>query len=74
MGAMIIRSKQVADIYENWMLALYPQDIKSYTPILINLKSGRGTNDLRSQFAQKSPANSMLAALKQFYGKELLGI
>lgn len=71
MGDMIIRSKQVADIYDNWMLALYPQDIKSYTPILINLKTGQWTNDLRSQFAQKSPANKMLAELKRFYGSDL---
>jgi len=71
MGDMIIRSKQVADIYDNWMLALYPQDTKSYTSILINLKTGQWTNDMRSQFAQKSPANNMLAELKKFYGKDL---
>ncbi len=71
MGDMIIRSKQVADIYDNWMLALYPQDTKSYTSILINLKTGQWTNDLRSQFAQKSPANNMLAELKKFYGTDL---
>lgn len=68
MGEMIIHSKQIADIYDNWMLALYPQESKLYTPILINLKTGQWTNDLRSTFAQQSPAQQMLAAMKKFYG------
>lgn len=71
MGEMIINSKQVADIYGDWMLALYPQNTTSYTPILINLKTGQWTNDLHSAFARQSPSGNMLAALKKFYGNDL---
>ncbi len=71
MNTMIIKSKQYADIYGEWMLALYPQDNKYYMPILINLVSGRWTNDLTSSFAQQSPEKVMLASLQRFYGKEL---
>lgn len=70
MGEMIIRSKQIADIYDNWMLALYPQETKSFTPVLINLKTGQWTNDLHSRFAQQSPAEKMLAAMRKFYDAE----
>ncbi len=71
MGDMIIHSKQYADIYENWMLALYPQNSGKYIPILINLQTGKWTNNLQANFALKSPANKMLAAMKHFYGNEL---
>ena len=71
MEQMILHTKQYADIYGEWMLALYPQDKKSYMPILINLVSGRWTNDLQSSFAQKSPLLSMLDALKIFYSNDL---
>jgi hypothetical protein len=53
------------------MLALYPQDKHVRMPILINLVSGKWTNDLQSPFAKHSPALSMLAALKAFYGNEI---
>jgi hypothetical protein len=72
MEQMIIQSKQYADIYGDWMLALYPQNKLTRMPILVNLKTGEWTNDLHSAFAKKSPALKMLAALKKFYGKELL--
>jgi arylsulfatase A-like enzyme len=71
MGEMIIHSKQYADIYDEWMLALYPQDQHTRMPILINLITGQWTNDLRSPFAQHSPAAYMLQALKSFYGPEI---
>lgn len=71
MGGMILKSKQYADIYGDWMLALYPQSQNTRMPILINLKSGKWTNDLRSSFAQQSPAPRMLAAMKTFYGNEI---
>lgn len=74
MGKMIIASKQYADIYGDWILALYPQNKEVRMPILVNLKTGEWTNDLNSKFAQTSPAQTMLAALKSFYGSELTGI
>jgi arylsulfatase A-like enzyme len=67
----IIKSKQYADIYGKWMLALYPQKEHVYLPILINLASGEWTDNLHSSFAQHSPAQSMLTALKAFYGDEI---
>lgn len=71
MGEMIIRSKQYADIYDHWMLALYPQESKQYTTILINLQTGKWTNNLHSKFARQSPAMHMLAAMNRFYGSDL---
>lgn len=71
MMQMIIASKQYADIYQGWMLALYPQANNKYTTILINLATGQWTNDLTSPFALTSPANVMLLALKMFYGREI---
>lgn len=71
MSTMIIKSKQYADIYGEWMLALYPQQNNTHTPILINLVSGEWTNDLQSNFALNSPASHMLTALKTFYGNEI---
>lgn len=71
MGMMIIHSKQYADIYEDWILALYPQDQAVRMPILVNLRTGLWTNDLSSSFARHSPAAKMLIALKLFYGEEL---
>ena len=71
MNKMIIHSKQYADIYGEWMLALYPQSNAARTPILINLKSGKWTNDIRSTFARQAPTQLMLTQLKHFYGDEL---
>jgi hypothetical protein len=71
MGQMIIKSKQYADIYGDWMLALYPQNNHYRMPILINLVNGKWTNDLQSPFAKQSPAAKMFAALQVFYGNEL---
>lgn len=71
MGKMIIHSKQYADIYGDWILALYPQNKYYRMPILVNLRSGNWTNDLQSDFAQKSPAKEMLKELKSSYGEEI---
>ncbi|MFZ2315611.1 MAG: sulfatase-like hydrolase/transferase [Gammaproteobacteria bacterium] len=71
MARMIIHSKQYADIYGDWILALYPQNSRTQMPILVNLKTGYWTNDLGSKFAKKSPAGGMLTALKRFYGNEI---
>lgn len=69
MAKMIIRSKQYADVYDHWLLALYPQAQQTYTPILIDLLSGEWTDDLSSSFAQQSPAPHMLEALQHFLSK-----
>ncbi len=71
---MMINSRQYADIYDDWMLALYPLSKTVRMPILINLISGEWTNDLRTPFAQHSPALYMLQALKTFYGSEINNI
>lgn len=71
MEQMIIESKQYADIYGKWMLALYPQDQHHQIPILVNLETGEWTNDLYSSFAKASPASAMLEALRRFYGQEV---
>ncbi len=71
---MIISSKQYADFYGPWVLALYPKDLKSMTTILVNLETRQWTNDLSTHFAKNSPADSMLLALKQFYGKEITSV
>jgi len=71
MGDMIIHSKQYADIYGDWILALYPQNKDYRMPILINRQSGLWTNDMHSDFAKHSPAKQMLSALKAFYGREI---
>lgn len=71
MADLIISSKQYADLYGKWILALYPQNATEMMPILVNLETGEWTNDLKIPFAQKSPALSMLKALQDFYGKEI---
>jgi arylsulfatase A-like enzyme len=71
MGRMIVHSKQYADIYGQWMLALYPEDQQHHLAILVHLTSGQWTDDLRSSFAQHSPAVRMLTALRTFYGSEI---
>jgi arylsulfatase A-like enzyme len=74
MGHIIISSKQYADIHDGWILALYPQQIGLMMPVLVNLKTGQWTNDLRTSFAQLSPAEHMLTALKNFYGADIATI
>lgn len=71
MAIKIIRSKQYADIYQNWMLAFYPQNKDYRMPILVNLETGLWTNDLHSSLAMASPANEMVQAMRAFYGDEI---
>ena len=71
MRNMIIHSKQFADIYAGWMLALYPQGNHQRFSILVDLKTGKWTDNLHSDFAKHSPAITMMAALREFYGEEL---
>jgi hypothetical protein len=71
MRQLILSSKQYADFYGEWVLALYPQNNHVTVPILVNLKTGEWTNDLKTQFALQSPAQHMLGALQQFYGDDL---
>ncbi len=71
MEKMIITSKQYANIEGQWILALYPQNKRYRTPILLNLNTGQWTNDLHSSLAKQAPVSEMLNNLKVFYGKEL---
>ncbi|HVE44422.1 MAG TPA: sulfatase-like hydrolase/transferase [Gammaproteobacteria bacterium] len=67
---IINASKQYADLYANWILALYPKQEK-HIPILVNLKTGQWTDDLQTAFARQSPAHVMMQKLKAFYGNEI---
>lgn len=68
---LILSSKQYADVYQEWILALYPQSTTVMMPILVNLRNGLWTNDLNSAFAAKSPAHLMLKSMRQFYGDDI---
>jgi arylsulfatase A-like enzyme len=74
MEKLIISSKQFADLYGEWVLALYPQSQTKMMPILVNLTSGKWTNDLNTPFAEMSPAKEMLTALRDFYGADITNI
>lgn len=71
MAHMIINSKQYADIYGEWMLAMYPQSNILDMPILINLNTGEWTNNLDSPLALHSPAHEMLQRMQAFFGSDL---
>lgn len=71
---LIISSKQYADLYQHWVLALYPQSKDHMMPILVNLETGKWTNDLTTSFAKNSPVAHMLRALKQFYGADISNV
>jgi predicted AlkP superfamily pyrophosphatase or phosphodiesterase len=72
MGTIIISSKQYADVYKNWILALYPQPHGLYQAVLVNLSNGLWITDLTQPFAEKSPAKTMLSALRAFYNQPFL--
>ncbi len=74
MMQMILSSKQFADFYDGWVLALYPQNNKVMMPILVNLETGRWTNDLNNSFAEDSPARHMLKAMKIFFGRDITAV
>lgn len=71
MGFKIIRSKQYADIYGDWILALYPTDKNSRIAILVNLKTGEWTDDMHSPLAKQAPVFQMYEKMKYFYQDEL---
>lgn len=68
---LILSSKQYADFYGAWILALYPQDKHWMMPVLVNLESGKWTTDLHTAFARQAPTQHMLQALKKFYGNDI---
>jgi hypothetical protein len=74
MADMIISSKQFADFYGPWVLALYPQNKTRMTPILVNLETGQWTNDLHTVFAKQAPTEHMLYALRHFFGNDITHI
>ncbi|MHB1949024.1 MAG: sulfatase-like hydrolase/transferase [Gammaproteobacteria bacterium] len=74
MGKLIISSKQYADVYGDWILALYPQNPHVMMPILVNLQTGKWTNDLRTDFAMQSPSLLMLQRMKKFYGSDITSV
>ncbi len=71
MAKLIVSSKQFADIYGDWILALYPQDKVNMMPILVNLNTGKWTNDLRTDFARTAPLEHMLKQMKLFFGNDI---
>jgi len=74
MNEMINSSKQFADIYGSWILAVYPQANKKMMPILVNLQTGQWTDDLETAFANNSPARHMLGALNTFFSTDLINL
>jgi arylsulfatase A-like enzyme len=66
----IIKQKQRAVYYRNWVLALLPTNTQNL-PILINRNTQEWTDDLSTDFAQKSPANMLLLAMQKMYAKEM---
>lgn len=68
---LIYASKQYADIYDHWMLALYPQANQQMIPILVDLNTGLWTNHLTTSFARHSPAAHMLQAMQLFFGTDI---
>lgn len=74
MADMIISSKQFADFYGPWVLALYPQNKVTMTPILVNLETGYWTNDLTTAFAKQAPTAHMLNAMHHFFGSDITHI
>jgi arylsulfatase A-like enzyme len=62
----LIKQKQVAIEYNNWLLALYPTQT-GYIPVILNTQSGDWSDDLDTSFAKKSPASTLLLKLINFY-------
>ena len=70
MGELVIKSKQHADFYGDWILATYPQPKNKSISILYNQKTHLWTNDLNTPFARLAPIQHMEQAMQRFYGKE----
>lgn len=66
----LMAKKQRGVIYQNWLLAIIPH-YKESRVVLVNLNSGKWTDNLRSQFAQQAPLTIMFAELKKMYGDEI---
>lgn len=67
----MLKTKQRAIYYKQWVLALYPDKQYKLFPVLVNRKTGQWTDDLSTPFAKQSPASDMLNSLRHFYGKEV---
>lgn len=67
----LLKTKQRAVYYQNWVLALYPKKNYQLMPVLVNRTTGQWTDDLSSPFAQQSPAKEMMRQLIKFYGAEV---
>lgn len=67
----LLKTKQRAVYYKNWVLALYPGKKDILFPVLVNRSTGQWTDDLSTPFAIHSPAEKLMKAIKQFYGKEV---
>ncbi len=57
-------------ISDDWVLALYPNKT-NYIPVIQNLSSGLWSDNLKSDFAQTTPAIEMYQHMQKFYGKAL---
>lgn len=68
--AEILRNKQRAIIYGNWLLAVYPAN-GANIPVLVNLESKQWTDDLHSSFAKDSPLKNMLVLFDEQYKNEM---
>lgn len=68
--AYINSMKLYGIIYNEWLLALYPDD-QQYIPVLLNLRSGDWSDNADSDFIKTSPFQQMLTKLRQFYAKDL---
>ncbi len=80
-GYLQLKSKRIHDLiigkqhsvyFKHWLLAMYPSE-KRPLPVLVDLQTGRWTDNLKTAFAEHSPATQMLQALKHFYGAQLTG-
>lgn len=74
MADIILSSKQYAVVHSPWILALYPKPHHCMVPILVNLETGEWTNNLDSKFAESAPVAHMLAAMKNFFGKDISNV
>lgn len=62
----LISEKERAVYYQDWVLAVYPDD-KTGLPILVNRKTSQWTDDLTVPFASQSPLQKMQQAFSKEY-------
>ena len=67
----INQQKLYGIIQDQWILALYPNN-KHYIAVIQNLKTGKWTDNLQNDFSKTTPALSLYAQLKKFYGKSFV--